>query len=425
MNLARFSGCFIGASGRCCPIGAGFSPSSLQHLPYCPDNCKKIGANMAIGTTGQKFRAFEGLRGYMAWWVVFAHASQLTGLERILPARVLEFMDGGEPAVRVFIILSGFVITHLCMTQNESYGEYLSRRTLRIYPIYLVCLAFGIATLPELLAVHSTPWSIDPHMWQVRAASEHDNFWTHVFLHLTLLHGLVPDNIFPYSARTLLGPAWSLSLEWQFYLVAPFIVALVRRSKISMVLTIVALLGLCAVFRSGRVGAWEFPSMLLIPIPFFLVGILTRVFWMHLSRTRLSTILIVGCIAAAFSGPYKSQIVIWIFFVVAALREARPASVSPLTRALTWITSNRCATQLGKASYSTYLVHIPLLCVTISLALRIGGLHVQAVVCAAAVATLVVLIPISLMLYRFVEKPFTIPGIRRTGRAASQAGPAA
>jgi peptidoglycan/LPS O-acetylase OafA/YrhL len=165
--------------------------------------------------------------------------------------------------------------------------------------------------------------------------------------------------------------------------------------------------------------------MLLIPIPFFLAGMLTRVFWTRLSRTSLSTVLIGGCIAAAFTGPYKSQIVIWTFFVVAALQEARPAPVSLLRRTLTWITSNWCVTQIGKASYSTYLIHIPLLCVAISLALRIGGSHVQAVVCAATVAMLVALVPISLVLYRFVEKPFMIFGSRRTGGAASQPSSAA
>ena len=43
----------------------------------------------------------------------------------------------------------------------------------------------------------------------------------HIPLHLTLLHGVVPEKLLPSSATAFLGPAWSLSLEWQFYLIAP------------------------------------------------------------------------------------------------------------------------------------------------------------------------------------------------------------
>ncbi|WP_158515323.1 acyltransferase family protein [Paraburkholderia phytofirmans] len=345
----------------------------------------------------------------MAWWVVFAHSSQLTGIERILPVRVTAFMDGGEPAVNVFIMLSGFVITHLCLSERASYAQYIRERAFRIYPVYLLCLALGIATLPALLSAHSTPWSIDPHMWQVRAASEREHFAAHFLLHVSLLHGLVPDSIFPYSARTLLGPAWSLSLEWQFYLIAPLIVALVSRSRVSLVITSVVLLAMSWISRHDLIWTWQYPSMVLIPMPLFLIGILTRVFWGELGRIPVGMVLLVGIVAGMFLGALKHEFWIWTIFVAAALQESRLTPV----RGLAWLAANPFVVWLGKASYSTYLVHIPLLIVAVSLAIKIGGPHVQLMVRTAVLGVLILVIPISQLLYQHVEKRFMVIGRRK------------
>ena len=40
----------------------------------------------------------------------------------------------------------------------------------------------------------------------------------HFAAHVLLLQGLIPQSLLPYAYITLLGPAWSLSTEWQFYL---------------------------------------------------------------------------------------------------------------------------------------------------------------------------------------------------------------
>ena len=48
-------------------------------------------------------------------------------------------------AVMIFVILSGFVITHLVVEKHEPYGPYLGRRALRIFPIYLFALLLASA----------------------------------------------------------------------------------------------------------------------------------------------------------------------------------------------------------------------------------------------------------------------------------------
>lgn len=59
----------------------------------------------------------------------------------------------GGVAVFVFIILSGFVITHLLFTKRERYLSYLVRRAFRLFPAYLVCLAISLALAPLIGSV--------------------------------------------------------------------------------------------------------------------------------------------------------------------------------------------------------------------------------------------------------------------------------
>ena len=50
---------------------------------------------------------------------------------------------------------------------------------------------------------------------------------------LLLLQGVIPDQLFSHAGDAFLAPAWSLTLEWQFYLIAPLIIAgfLLKRGK--------------------------------------------------------------------------------------------------------------------------------------------------------------------------------------------------
>lgn len=65
----------------------------------------------------KKFRAIEGLRGWLAWAVVLAHLAYCSGFNTgVLPA---QFRSLGPPAVLVFLIVSGFVITHLSLKNRK------------------------------------------------------------------------------------------------------------------------------------------------------------------------------------------------------------------------------------------------------------------------------------------------------------------
>src|SRR5690242_3337403 len=91
-----------------------------------------------------KFRSIEGLRGWLAWTVVLAHLAFVSNLYARGLGGVLRQL--AAPAVFVFIIISGFVITHLLHERSEPYSTYLLRRFMRIFPLFAVTCVIGYFT---------------------------------------------------------------------------------------------------------------------------------------------------------------------------------------------------------------------------------------------------------------------------------------
>ena len=114
----------------------------------------------------------------------------------------------------------------------------------------------------------------------------------HGLLHVLLLQGLTPDSWLPFSSSALLGPAWSLSLEWQFYLVAPLLIGALRRPA-SAAAAVLAMTALLAAWRLGWLGEYRLKSSMLIAAPLFSVGIISRLVYAPL-RARLRRPLLVA-----------------------------------------------------------------------------------------------------------------------------------
>src|ERR1700761_2937765 len=105
------------------------------------------------------FRSIDGLRAWLAWFVVVAHVGLHTAAQTQVPFLQNTFGSLGPRAVETFIIISGFVITHLLLERHEPYPVYITRRFLRIYPIYFVCLCAGIVAMYlHFAAFAHHPW---------------------------------------------------------------------------------------------------------------------------------------------------------------------------------------------------------------------------------------------------------------------------
>lgn len=380
------------------------------------ESCRRQGNGMSASklwnyrgaATGiRNFAALDGLRGYMAWWVVIGHAIQLCGLSAAFPRIAVQ----GYHGVSVFIILSGFVITHLLLEKKEAYGPYLTRRAFRIFPIYWFCLAFAILILPAYNEIYQGDWVQGLEMRLARQIATDENFATHVALHIPLLHGLVPDTILPFSSSALLAPAWSLTLEWQFYLVAPFIVGALIMPGWPRLIAALVMLALFVYFQRVIPLKWQYDAALPLAFQFFLIGILSRVFLPALSKVAV-WIFVVG-VALYFLTPhnFKFPALIWAFFLMATCLEVRVAQgkkvgIPALKRLVDFICSNVVARRVGETSYATYLVHIPVFVVAGYVASKILGEWTQAVCIASTAVATIFLIPIGFLLYNLIERRF-------------------
>jgi peptidoglycan/LPS O-acetylase OafA/YrhL len=137
----------------------------------------------------------EALRGFAAIFVVWHHAIVYTYLldPGFKPSGLFAYAPPGHFCVLIFFVLSGYVIglsNKKPLTWATS-GEYLKKRLLRLYPIYLVVLLFT--------------WLVNPQQLNTAA----------VLGNLALLQGLWVNEV------NL--PSWSLNYEMLYYSLFIFI----------------------------------------------------------------------------------------------------------------------------------------------------------------------------------------------------------
>jgi peptidoglycan/LPS O-acetylase OafA/YrhL len=368
----------------------------------------------------KRFVALEGLRGWLAWAVVLGHLSELSnnGLG----------MNGelGYRAVETFIIINGFVITNLIAGKPEPYRVYLLRRFMRIFPVFAVTCIAGYFTADILawtcarLSYAGDPaFTTGPLLISI-ARSNHEHFWTHAVLHLTMLHGAVSSSIVPLSQYAFNSPAWSLSLEWQFYLVAPLVVMLATSVRGYAWLVFLAGVMLVPWYRAGLFGSFVGPSFLPDAADYFAIGIASRLAlpWLPSRIWGIAALtfaaLIVVCSLNMFAGSVELafKLAPWAIWT-AVLSRIVAAGDRPvlLQRCCHLLLEGGIATYFGSRSYSVYLCHFPVIAVCLFLLYSIvpeaGSL--QTFVLLTAVGVPAILLAAEL-LYRGVERPGILLG---------------
>jgi peptidoglycan/LPS O-acetylase OafA/YrhL len=156
----------------------------------------------------------DGLRGLAILLVLLRHGTQPYPLaER--PLLLLfgwdigTFMTNGWIGVALFFVLSGFLITHHILRSREKHGgtwqwrPYVEKRALRIIPAYYTVLFLAVV---GAFAYFPVP---------------QERIWERVFYHLLFLQDYLPSNI--------VVTFWSLGVEEKFYLVAPFLTLLLLK----------------------------------------------------------------------------------------------------------------------------------------------------------------------------------------------------
>lgn len=356
-------------------------------------------------------RLMDILRGLLASWVVLHHVILVGGFNPdIYPWRV--FVRHGQEPVLVFFVLSGFAITKALQLRPQRWLSFLIARLWRIYPAYLVALAIGIAAvmyakqspvlLPTLASLQITPWS----------AEEGVPYSSHILSHLVQAHGLIPSGWLPHVDTSLVAPGWSLSTEFQFYILAPLLVALLLRPWVAgNVVPGLALLtaGLWPYFANDPLIA---PANILRYVDLFILGMLGAV--MHAGKPAGKLAYSLLGIVVALAGWHAGQIivvtavVVWLGFwwgstlpSVDRLIERRFAQF--------WLFA-------GAISYPLYILHYPV--VRVMLICGVALLPAERAVFLAAwiPATVVASYLLAALVHHYVEVPGTRYGKRLAER---------
>lgn len=183
----------------------------------------------------------DGLRAIAVLGVLIYHAELMFDGRRLLSAGFL--------GVDVFFVISGFLITRILITEvgegRFSLLNFYERRARRILPVLFVVI---VCTMP--------------FAWWLMLPPALEDYAGSVFTSV-----LYTSNFWFWSSDSYWGQAsalkpllhtWSLSVEEQFYLLAPWLVILLaRRTKLLEAVMIVLLLGSFAIAEIWSRGAPE------------------------------------------------------------------------------------------------------------------------------------------------------------------------
>ena len=301
------------------------------------------------------------------------------GVVRVLLALAVVFQHaygtafyGGLMAVQLFFIISGFVISFI-LIELRSYATvwaFYKNRILRLFPIYYV-VALGSLVLylgAPLLTGEPTPFievyqSVDAAGWIMLVVSNIVLFGQDVIMFTAvhdgvfhLHHDFLDSDILTWRGL-LVPPAWSLSVELTFYLIAPFILT---RPKLLIALFSLSIAVRLYLMNAGlmHIDPWNyrfFPSELAL----FILGAWAHQYGMPLAR-RLGLLT-----------HKRSQIVTWAFiglvliFVTLDRDFPRLLMIVLFTLALPFMfhfqKHNRWDRWIGELSYPIYIVHWPIM----------------------------------------------------------------
>lgn len=285
----------------------------------------------------ERLPVLEGLRGVLSLWVLVYHVLTISGWWKILPAFVQGFGNGAN-AVDVFILLSGFVITRLLLAKREPYFIFLFKRYARLFPVFLMCLISALA----VQALGYMPIRFMPQDFPLLLAAN-----------VMLIHGAIPDSLIHGASGAILNPAWSISLEWQFYLVAPFLVALVSRGGMKFIVASAACIVLYRMVAPNLVGYSD--AFLPFKIQLFWIGIVSslayRWYATNINRHRTGRVIVLALLTTSILLlPYKQNVGLLIWIMVINILAGRSKMVS------NFLGSDKMIF-IGSISYPIYLVH--------------------------------------------------------------------
>lgn len=368
---------------------------------------------MAIAEKQGFYVELESVRGLMAWWVVCGHLySCFRQAIGNVPPLINELLLATAIPVDIFICLSGFFIAKALNGKNSGYKPYIIRRAFRIIPIYLLAISLAALFFNDRMSVRvDLPWNTSAQVaaFEIYWTSIAGNIKAYLIPCLLLLQGVIPDQWLPHAGDAFLAPAWSLTLEWQFYLIAPLIIGAFSLKRGKELLVASSLLVLALLEKSGL--TFSYGSFIFIKLPIFVIGMLTHdLFHREEGELRngvlsIAIVLGVGFITLSFAS--FASITLWV--MLAFIFKLNGKLNQPLLAKILELSNtplrNKVLIRLGVLSYSTYMIHILVIDLVLIAAKKTGYLGSD-LVALFVVLSIVLTYLISSLIHRYIEMPF-------------------
>ncbi len=352
----------------------------------------------------EKFRRITSGTGYLpeidglrfiaiSWVVVLMHLSNiininLYGRQLITDEFVAKIILEGGNGVNFFFMISGFILAlpflkeKLYQGPKVSLKQYYWRRLTRLEPPYIAALLIAF-----FLVVVAGKYSFS-------------ELAPHFLASLFYLHNVIFD-----SQSKVLGVAWSLEVEVQFYLLAPFLsYVFLLKSTIWRRLLLLLLIGLGGLKQFN--DSWNPASPFINFACFFLLGMLLADLyaskWRLINNSRLcgwSGIIIFAGLHFVFSPDgiglfFLKMCLLAVFFYIGITNPGWKRLLS-----IQWISI------IGGMCYSIYLLHLLIMAMATKLLEKIPVENKLAGYLLYAILILAAVLLGCGLFYRLVEQP--------------------
>jgi peptidoglycan/LPS O-acetylase OafA/YrhL len=299
----------------------------------------------------------DGLRGVLAFYVMLSHTLPFVPLPRWLHWL---FQHGGA-GVDVFFILSGLVIVQSLASFGYRARPFLIARMARIYPVFLAVFCVSVAVQPIATAFAAMPWiAPDSPARFIWSGGWPSGWGIGIVTHLTMTHGLFPNGVLPDAWVGFLGAAWSLSTEWQFYLLALLLGA--RLGPLRMAWLFLGMSAISIGWHASVPEAWQF-SRAFMPnkAQYFALGVISAIVVRQGRWRDYTAVLAAALTLCMVQGGIDKLLppLVWTACLSATSWQGRAGILRIPLRALAAVLQSRPLVWLGAVSYCIYLVNEP------------------------------------------------------------------
>lgn len=312
--------------------------------------------------------------------VLFEFRGYMSGLPP--PRMPLALIDHGQVGVTLFMVISGFILSHIARDSDLDVPKFYLNRVLRIYPLYIFIVALGYFVTPD---PRGTQTGVD------------------------FLLALLPiSNLYRLHYGIYGGMMWSIAVELQFYLLFPFLWRLLRaRGPIVGVTLIAFIIGTRALAYLSVGAAYDFDYFSLFgSIDAFVIGCMSQLIYGKLPKQMPSwaPLLVLIAIVGIAHGELHSSLTgpSWIAWPT-ILSTGFAALLVTYLKARRGIIGGRIAAFAGRVSFSVYVWQYVVFG-AVRPFLPVDG-RIDTYVLDVLVAVFAVL-PVAVASYYVIERPF-------------------